>query len=118
MPRLDPGPLEATFHRDFLAVLGKALVRRRIQKKLRNQIGPDVDEAFQWYGRMLESWSRRTLTELHRQFDAHADGYRAQIERLTGGGEAGPQETEAIRRDLDTLSRFHSAQPVPTGGSN
>ena len=119
MPRLDPGPLEITLHRNFLAVLGKACVRRRIEKKLGHQIGPGVDEAFQRYGRMLESWSRRTLAELHRQFDAHADGYRAQIERLTGGGEAGPEEIEAIRHDLETLSRFHLAQPVPaTSGSN
>ena len=67
---------------------------------------------------MLESWSRRTLAELHRQFDAHADAYRAQLERLTGEGEAGPEETEAIRRDLETLSRFHSAQPVPATSSS
>ena len=119
MPRLDPGPLEITLHRDFLAVLGKAFMRRGIEKKLGHQIGRAVDEAFQRYGRMLESWSQRTLAELHRQFDAYADGYRAQIERLTGEGEAGPEETEAIRRDLEALSRFHLAQPVPaTGGSD
>ena len=97
MPRLDPGPLEITLHRNFLAILGKGFMRRGIEKKLEHQIGPGVDEAFQRYGRMLESWSRRTLAELHRQFDAHADGYRAQLERLTGGGEAGPEETEAIQ---------------------
>jgi GTP-binding protein EngB required for normal cell division len=119
MPRLDTGPIEVSLNRDFLVVLGKAFVRWRIEKKLQDQIGTSVDEAFQGYGRMLESWSQRTLAELHRQFDAHADGYRAQIERLTGEGAAGPEETEAIRRDLETLSRFDSAQPVPaTGGSD
>jgi len=114
MPRLDPGPIEVTLHRGFLAALGKAFVRRRIEKQLRAQIGSRVDEAFQRYGRMLESWSRRTLAELHRQFDAHADGYRAQLERLAGSAEAGPEETAAIRRDLETLSRFHLGQPAHT----
>jgi hypothetical protein len=112
MPRFDPGPVEVNLHRGFLAVLGKVWVRRQVEKKLREQIGPDVDEAFQRYGRVLESWSRRMLAELRRQFDAHADGYRAQLERLAGTGTAGPDEADAIRRDLETLSRFHSRQPV------
>jgi hypothetical protein len=118
MPRFDPGPLEVALRRDIFTVLGRRFTTRRIEKQLRGQIGPAVDEAFQRYGRMLESWSRRTLMELQRQFDAHADGYRAQLERLTGAGEAGPEEIETIRRDLETLSRFHSGQPVPaTSGS-
>ena len=116
MPRLDPGPLEFAIHRDFLTLLGKAFTKRRIEKKLRRQIGPAVDEAFHRYGRLMESWSRRTLAELHRQFDAHADGYRAQIQRLTGGSDTGREESEKIRRDLESLSHLPSAQPVPSAG--
>jgi hypothetical protein len=118
LPRFDPGPAEITLRRDFLAVLGKALTKRRIETKLLKQIGSSVDEAFQRYGKLLESWCRRTLSELHRQFDAHADAYRAQLERLTGTGKAGPEETRAIRHDLQTLLRFQSAQPLhATNGS-
>jgi GTP-binding protein EngB required for normal cell division len=118
MPRLDPGPLEIVLQRDVFTVLGRGFTKQRIERKLREQIGPAVDEAFQRYRRMLESWSRRTLAELHRQFDAHADGYRAQLERLAGTGKAGPEETGSIRCDLDALSRFRSEQPIPaTGGS-
>jgi GTP-binding protein EngB required for normal cell division len=116
MPRFDPGPIEVALRRDIFTVLGRGFTRRRIEKKIQGQVGPAVDGAFQRYGRMLESWSRRTLAELQRQFDAHADGYRAQLERLTGAGEDGPEEIEAIRRDLETLSRFHAGQPVPTTG--
>ena len=118
MPRLDPGPIEVVLERGFLAILGKAFARRQIEKKLRERIGPAVDEAFQRYGRMLGSWSRRTLAELHRQFDAHADGYRAQLERLGGAGKAGPEETGSIRRDLDALSRFSAERPIPATGRN
>lgn len=118
LPRFDPGTAEINLRRDFLAVLGKALTKRRIETKLLKQIGSSVDEAFQRYGKLLESWCRRTLSELHRQFDAHADAHRAQLERLTGTGKAGPEETRAIRHDLQTLLRFQSAQPLhATNGS-
>lgn len=104
MPRFDPGPLDIVLERDFLTVLGRGLTERRVKKKLKAQIGSAVDEAFQGYGRMLELWIRRTIAELQRRFDSHADAYRAQLERLTTTREAGAEESEAIRRDLSTLS--------------
>ena len=111
MPRLDLGPLDIELQRDFLAVLGRALAQRRVRKKLKAQIGPGVDEAFQRYGRMLQLWIRRTIAELQRRFDSHADAYRAQLERLTTAKEAGVEETEAIQRDLSALSGSRVQQP-------
>lgn len=104
MPRFDPGPLDIVLERDFLTVLSRGLTERRVKKKLKAQIGSAVDEAFQGYGRMLELWIRRTIAELQRRFDSHADAYRAQLERLTTTREAGAEESEAIRRDLSALS--------------
>jgi len=43
------------------------------------------------------------LADLQRRFDAHADGYRAQLDRITAQAGATPLEKETIRRDLDTL---------------
>jgi len=62
-----------------------------------------VAEAFSSYGRMLEAWARRMQGELQRRFDAQADGYRAHLDRVTGGGAATSQEKETIRRDLNSL---------------
>jgi GTP-binding protein EngB required for normal cell division len=115
MPRLDPRPLEVIVQRDILTLFGKQFTRRRIQKKLHEQVGDAVNETFQSYGRIVESWNRRTLAELQRQFDAHADGYRAQLERLAGGGSTGPQETRVIRQDVEALAR--AGTPVLAGGS-
>ncbi len=112
MPRLDSGGLEIALQRDFLAFLGKGYMSRRIEQKLRSQMGADVDKAFERYGRMMQSWTQRTLAELHRQFDAHADGYRAFIERLTGSPRVGAEDTDSIRRDIATLTQFHSEEPV------
>ncbi len=104
MPRFDAGPLDVGLQKDFLAVLGRGLTERRVKGNLREQIGSAVDEAFQRYGRMLELWTRRTMAELQRRFDSHADAYRAQLERLSTTKEPGAEEVEAIRHDLSILS--------------
>ena len=118
MPRFDPGPLEIVLEPDIFKLLGRGLTRRRVEVRLCNQIGYAVDDSFQRYARLLESWVRRTLTELRRQFDARADGYRAQLERLSGATGVEPQETEAVRRSLDTLSQIRVAEPIPALPSN
>ena len=104
MPRLDPGPLKVELRKGLLAVLGKGLTEPRIRRKLKEQIGAGVDEAFQRYGKMLELWIRKTMAELQRCFDSYADTYRAQLERLSTTRAPGAVEAEAIRRDLSALS--------------
>jgi hypothetical protein len=54
---------------------------------------------------MLEAWTRRMLAELQRRFDAHADGYRAHLDRITAHGGATPLEKETIQRDLDIITQ-------------
>jgi GTP-binding protein EngB required for normal cell division len=106
MPRFDPGPLRIDLEPDVFRFLGRAFTARRVERQLSEQIGDVVNDAFQRYGRLLESWVRRTLAELRRQFDARADTYRAQLERLGGTSQVEPQEEDGVRRSLDALSRF------------
>jgi hypothetical protein len=82
------------------------------------QIGDPVDEAFQNYGRLLESWVRRTLAELRRQFEANADEYRARLERLSGARGLEALEGEGVRQSLNALSQFRAAEAVPVGGGS
>ncbi|HUY13738.1 MAG TPA: dynamin family protein [Terriglobia bacterium] len=117
MPRLDPGPVEIRIQRDWLTIFGKNITKGRIGKKLRQQVGQKAGEAFQSYGRLLESWSRKMLAELHRHFDAHADGYRAQLERLAEGGKSGPEESETIRQDLAALAAFQDREQIPVASA-
>ncbi len=112
MPRLDPGPLEIVLEPDIFKLLGRGFTRRRVEGRLSEQVGHAVDNAFQRYARLLESWLRRTLAELRRQFDARADGYRARLERLSGAIGVEPQESEAVRRSLDILSQLRVAEPT------
>ena len=109
MPRMDLGTLRLDLRPNIWVNVWKRLAKRRIESRLRAQVGPTVTEAFSSYGRMLEAWSRRMLAELQRRFDAHADGYRAHLDRITAQVGATPLEKETIRRDLDIL-----AQPEAT----
>jgi GTP-binding protein EngB required for normal cell division len=117
MPQLDLGTVEVRIRRDFLSILGKSVTEARLRRKLEQQIGERASEAYRSYGRMLQAWSRKTLSQLHRHFDAYGDGYRAQLERLTEGHGAGAEESEGLRQDLTLLSRFQSGEEMPVGSA-
>jgi GTP-binding protein EngB required for normal cell division len=105
MPRMDLGTLRLSLRPNIWVNVWRGLAKRRIESRLRAQIGFTVTEAFSSYGRMLEAWTRRMLAELQRRFDAHADGYRAHLDRITAQGGATPLEKETIQRDLDILAQ-------------
>jgi len=104
MPRMDLGILDLHLRPNIWINAWPGLARRRIESRLRAQVGHTVAEAFSSYGRMLEAWTRRMLAELQRRFDAHADGYRAHLDRVTARAGATPLEKETIQRDLDILT--------------
>jgi GTP-binding protein EngB required for normal cell division len=112
MPQIDLGTLELDLRPNISMRLSRVMARRRIESKLREQIGSGVGEAFSSYGKMLEAWTRRMLVELQWRFDAHADTYRAYLERMTGGGGLTSAEKETIQRDLDSVSQDRKAQVV------
>jgi GTP-binding protein EngB required for normal cell division len=113
MPLLDPGPLEMRLRRSFLSMLGERVTRWRIRRKLEEQVGPRAVEVFRSYGRLIEAWSKRTVSELHRNFDAQADALRAQLEQLAEGRKAGPEEAEALQHDLADLAGIQGQEQTP-----
>jgi hypothetical protein len=110
MPRMDFGTLALDLRPNIWINVWEGLAKHRIESRLRAQIGHTVAEAFSSYGRMLEAWTRRMLAELQRRFDAHADGYRAHLDRITAQAGATPLEKETIRRDLDILTQPEAAR--------
>lgn len=105
MPRLDIGQLDLRIGPSKLAsVLGRAWARRRVERKLQSQIGGQVSAAFSSYGKHLEAWFRRTLTDVQARFDSYADADRAQLERLSSQKQVTAEEAAAIRRDLAEIA--------------
>jgi len=110
MPRMDLGALDLDLRPNIWVNVWPGLAKRRIESRLRARIGHTVAEAFSSYGRMLEAWTRRILAEFERRFDAHADGYRAHLDRITAQGGATPLEQETIQRDLDILTQWEATR--------
>jgi len=119
MPRIDLGTLEVDLRPNILMNVWQGFAKRWIESKLREQVGPIIEEAFSSYGRMLEAWERRVQAEMQRRFEARADAYRAHLDRLMARGTASTREKEIIRRDLDSLtgsgSKSRSWAPDRTG---
>ncbi len=105
MPRLDLGELELDVRPGVRLKFGRGLSERHTQNVLRRKIGGRVAEAFSNLGSMLDAWTRRTLGELQRRFETHADAYRAHVNRMSGTGQASGTEQEAFLRDLASLAR-------------
>jgi len=56
------------------------------------------------YRALLYDWPDRTLGQVQRRFDAFANSYRAQVERLLGNQEMRTgQNEDSIRRGLESL---------------
>jgi len=108
MPKLDLGTLEIHIQPLVLAKFSQALALGQIRNSLRRQIGYQVEQGFSNLGRMLDSWARRTLSELQLRFETHADHYRAHLSRMTSKGRVPAADQAAILRDLCSLG---DAQP-------
>ncbi len=106
MPRFDLGALDLDLRFNWLLVFGKAMARRRVESRLREQVGQSVSEAFSVYGRLLRAWAMSALSEMQNRFNAHADAYRAQLARQAGGVGISSQDKEAIRNDLESLAYY------------
>jgi hypothetical protein len=80
------------------------LMRWWLARTLKHQLDGRVDAAFTNYARSLEVWVRHTLAQLQRQFEARADGYGAQLARLTDRKSIPAEDRARMERDLAELA--------------
>jgi hypothetical protein len=110
MPRVDAGTVSVEIRRPFFLRFGPAVARPVVERQLRNGIGHLVVETCRSYGRLFEAWIRRAVAEIKAGFDLHADGYRAQLERLLASSETAPETQTAIARDLVELKESREVE--------
>lgn len=112
MPAFDLGQINIQMGRPFfLSLLGGNISRSIVTKRLAGMIGEQIRRSLSAYHALLYDWSDRTLSQIQLRFDAYANSYRAQVERLVGDHVSLAGQENTIRRDLDGLG---SVQPEPT----
>jgi GTP-binding protein EngB required for normal cell division len=113
MPAFDSGDLNIDLTRPFLfSLLGENISRSIVTKRLAGMIGGQLTKSLSAYHALLYDWSERTLGQIQRRFDAYANGYRAQVERLVGDHVSPAEQESAIRRDLEGLTVVRSEPTV------
>jgi hypothetical protein len=106
MPAFDPGHLTVQLGRPFLStVLAASILGLITSKRLTSMIGGQLSISLAAYHALLYDWSERTLNQIQRRFEAYADNYRAQIERLVGDHSPASERHAEIRRDLEILAK-------------
>jgi GTP-binding protein EngB required for normal cell division len=113
MPVFDLGNIPLSIKRPVVALLlGPSFAERRIANKLARLIGPQILKALSAYRQLAYAWSEQMVSQIQRRFDAYANGYRAQIERMIGAQELPSDQEQSIRRSLDELRESYAKQPA------
>ncbi|MGA8732732.1 MAG: dynamin family protein [Terriglobales bacterium] len=113
MPAFDPGELSVHLKRPLLfSLLGERISRSIVTERLAGMIGSQLSKSLSAYHALLYDWSDRTLGQIQRRFDAYANGYRAQVERLVGDHVSPAEQESSIRRDLQGLEGERSEPTV------
>jgi len=103
MPRVDLENLKLKITRSPLAALGSGWAARSFEKQARSQAGREIGDAILTHARIVQSWVRKTFTELQERFDSYADAYRAQLDRLTKTSSPAGETEEILKQDLADL---------------
>ena len=115
MPAFDAGELNIHLKRPFLfSLLGGDISRSIVTKRLAGMIGSQLTKSLSAYHALLYDWSERTLGQIQRRFDAYANSYRAQVERLVGDHVSPAEQESTIRRDLEGLEGVRSEPTAAT----
>jgi len=106
MPVLDFGTVTLIVNRPRMAfLLGQGFAKKWTARKLARSVGPHIVRALHAYRQLVEAWGDRMISQIRRRFDAYANGYRAQLERLAGPHELSSEQEQAIRKSLGALQR-------------
>lgn len=118
MPRIDLGSGDLDVKPPWAIGFSRWVAARKVERRLRNSSGAQIEESFATYASMLDAWSRRIAGELQLRFNNYADAQRARLARLSIS--ATSDDAFSIRATLDEIglplyAETGSASPVPTG---
>ena len=108
MPRFELAVLPSEINVGHWKFLGEAIVRSRIKTSLRDSVGPLLKDELHLYGMALAQWSEQIVRRLEALINSYADGYRAQIHRISGVSDAVVNSSQ-LQADLQRLRNWISS---------
>lgn len=109
MPVFHMNRQEQLVRRPMSASLGEWF-RVRAARSIMNPYEAGLTQALESFSRLLYSWGLEASSELERRFDAFANRYRAQLERLLLDRKRTGIDSDRIRSDLEDLSKIFAAE--------
>ncbi|MGH9606665.1 MAG: dynamin family protein [Terracidiphilus sp.] len=107
-PRFELSDLTGEIHLGRSKWLGRKIACANAKRALNHSVGPLLKDELHRYGQALRLWSQLLQRKLGTAIGSYADAYRAQLNRMRGGGETGaPAE---IERDLAFLTDWNAAE--------
>ena len=114
MPLFDLGPIFLRMTRPtMVSFLGRSFAERWTARGLTRSIGRDMERALSAYSQLAGDWSDSMVGQIQSRFDAHANRYRALVERLAVPHELSSEQKQAILRNLNFLRREHAKELAP-----
>ncbi len=105
MPSFDTSQVRLAIRRRPTAatLLPKKLAQRAVEKLVRAEIGEDLKRMMAVYSEQIRYWGKGVVSEFRRIFNASADTYRAQLERIFRGTGVSIEERNSIEADFQEL---------------
>ncbi len=85
-------------------MLSTALALSSVKSQLQSNCGESLTNFVNHCGRVLELWFSEVLSGINRDFNANADIYRAQIQRLTAAAQNKSSDEDITRADITALT--------------
>ena len=111
MPRFEMAALPNEISTSHWTFLGDGVVRSRIKKLLREDVGEVLQRDLHLYGRALSQWNQEFAGKMEFLISSYADGYRVQLHRITGTSNESI-DTSQVEDDLHRLKHWETDMSV------
>jgi GTP-binding protein EngB required for normal cell division len=105
MPRFEIATLPTDIDVGLWGSLGTSILQFQLQKKLQHSIYPLLKQELDAYGHALWQWMRQFSRRLELLISSYADGYRAQIQEMSGQSSE-ESDLSKMKQDLELLLQW------------
>lgn len=112
MPRFEIATPPADIDLGLWGSMGGSLLQFQLQKKLQHTLYPVLQQQLDMYGLSLSRWIRQFSRRLELLISSYADGYRAQIQELSGQSSE-DSDPGKMKQDLELLLQWTGPDKEP-----